>query len=76
MASAAVASEQQSNSRPTPFTTDRVVIRESRSGHELWHTSANDLGGGTSPAQLLGNVERDLGELSVGAFAAKYGFSL
>jgi len=52
-----------------------IFVHDRADGRLCYQVATADLGGGTSPEQLLEGIERDLSELSVARFTEKYGFS-
>jgi hypothetical protein len=52
------------------------VIREVASGKEVWQVATSDLTGGTSPDQLLDDIQSDLDAMSVEHFGAKWGITI
>jgi hypothetical protein len=69
----AVAAEQHAGSRVWPIPGGTIAIVDKTSGREVWSTKVADLTGGTSPDQLVTDIETDLQVLSEPAFVAKYG---
>ena len=51
----------------------RIVVRNRQTGAEVWHADTADLSGGTTPEQVLDDVEHDLDLLDVDVFRTKYG---
>jgi hypothetical protein len=74
LAARAVAAES-GGAVPALFSGGRIVIRESSSGRELWHVNASEMMGGTSPEQLMANIQNDLEILSADQFAVKWGIA-
>jgi hypothetical protein len=72
LAAESVASEQGA-ATPTVFAGSRIVIREVASGKEVWQLAASDATGGTTPEQLLDDIQSDLESMSVEQFGAKWG---
>jgi hypothetical protein len=75
LAAEAVASEQGAGT-PTALAGSRIVIREVASGKEVWQVATSDITGGTSPEQMLDDIQSDLESMSVEHFVEKWGISL
>ncbi|HEY5274256.1 MAG TPA: hypothetical protein VIJ34_13615 [Acidimicrobiales bacterium] len=63
VAAEAVASSEGTRAR-AELPGSRIVIRELASGKEDWQIAAADVTGGTSPGQLLDDIQRDLDAMS------------
>ena len=61
---------------PAALPGSRIVIRELASGKEDWQIAAADVTGGTSPGQLLDDIQSDLDAMSVEHFGAKWGITI
>ena len=72
LAAEAVASGERTGA-PTALPGSRIVIREVASGKEVWQIATSDVTGGTSPDQLLDDIQRDLDATSIEHFSARWG---
>ena len=72
LAAEAVTSEQ-GTAPPTALAGSRIVIRELASSNVVWQLATSDVTGGTSPEQIVDDIQNDLGEMSVEQFGAKWG---
>jgi hypothetical protein len=75
LAAEAVASEQGA-APPTVLAGSRIVIRELPSSKVVWQLATSDVTGGTSPEEMVDDIQRDLEEMSVEQFSAKWGIAV
>lgn len=73
LAAESVASEQ-SAAPPSVLAGSRIVIRELASSKVVWQLATSDVTGGTSPEQMVDDIQSDLDDMSVKQFGAKWGF--